>query len=394
MNRKKRKTLFEDSLDDVFLRPLKNNGGKLLNAPVQVENWFTICSSSKTMEYTKYFFEMRGNIIACKKEQDRKAIAYMDVLNSFMKKTEGTLIKGVLHYGIKFIKRRTYEELFHPDKEVVNHWFELLKRYCILTKFRCYFESIKVLGKGNFAKVFLVKRISDGKEFAVKVFNKSAIMQDPLEIKCLIYEIEMLRMINHYRVMRLYEMYEGENFIYCLVELYKGTDLLNAIVKKGSQPERKALTIVMQILEGLEYLHSKSIMHRDLKPENIIFKKSNDIDIGIVDLGFATLQEDYRKLFVRCGTPGYVAPEILNDMDYDCKTDVFSCGIIFYMILTGKIPFSGTSYKEIVQKNMRGKINFNFDDYKIKVSQPSKLTSYGPFTKNAKEKSNGETDKP
>lgn len=374
-------------MDDVFLRPLKKDKTGLLNSPVQLSSWFTICSSSKTMEYTKYFFEMHGNIIACKKEEGKKEIAYMDVLNSFMKKTEGTMINGVAHFGIKFIKRRTYEELFHPDKMVVNQWFESLKRFCILTKFRCYFESIKVLGKGNFAKVFLVKRIVDGKEFAVKVFNKSAIMQDPLEIKCLIYEIEMLRLINHYRVMRLYEMYEGENFIYCLVELYKGIDLLNAIVKKGSQPEQKALTIVMQILEGLDYLHSKSIMHRDLKPENIIFKKSNDIDIGIVDLGFATLEEDYRKLFVRCGTPGYVAPEILNDLDYDCKVDVFSCGIIFYMILTGKIPFSGSSYKEIVQKNMRGKINFNFSDLNINVSPASRLTSNGSFAEDAQKTS-------
>lgn len=192
--------------------------------------------------------------------------------------------------------------------------------------------------------------------------------------------------------MRLYEMYEGENFIYCLVELYKGTDLLNAIVKKGSQPERKALTIILQILEGLEYLHSKSIMHRDLKPENIIFKKSSDIDIGIVDLGFATLEEDYKKLFVRCGTPGYVAPEILNDMDYDCKVDVFSCGIIFYMILTGKIPFSGTSYKEIVQKNMRGKINFNFSELNIKISPPSKIISNGPITEDVEEIPRGKAE--
>lgn len=94
-----------------------------------------------------------------------------------------------------------------------------------------------------------------------------------------------------------------------------------------------------------------------MKPENIIFKNTSDINIGIVDLGFATLEKDYDKLFKRCGTPGYVAPEILNDKPYDCKTDVYSCGIIFYMILCGKIPFNGNSYKEIVYKNMKAEIN-------------------------------------
>lgn len=133
----------------------------------------------------------------------------------------------------------------------MNEWFEGLKRYCILTKFRLYFETIKVIGKGNFAKVFLVERKTDKKEFAVKVFSKSVIMNDEMEKKCLLYEIKMMREMSHNRVLRLHELYEGENFIYCLCELYRGADLLNSIIKKGSQPETKALTIIMQILEAL-----------------------------------------------------------------------------------------------------------------------------------------------
>lgn len=78
-----------------------------------------------------------------------------------------------------------------------------------------------------------------------------------------------------------------------------------------------------------------------------------------MDLGFATREADYDKLFKRCGTPGYVAPEILNDRPYDCKVDMFSCGVIFYILLTGKIPFNGVSYKEIVYKNMKAKIDFD-----------------------------------
>ena len=104
-------------------------------------------------------------------------------------------------------------------------------------------------------------------------------------------------------------------------------------------------------------MHRMKIIHWDLKPENIIFKNTSDINIGIVDLGFATKEKDYDKLFKRCGTPGYVAPEILNDLPYDCKADVYSCGIIFYMILCGKIPFNGNSYKEIVYKNMKAEID-------------------------------------
>lgn len=96
----------------------------------------------------------------------------------------------------------------------------------------------------------------------------------------------------------------------------------------------------------------------------------------MVDLGFATLEKDYRKLFTRCGTPGYVAPEVLNDKDYTCKADVFSAGIIFYIILTGHIPFYGNSYREIVMRNMKGDINFNFKKYKISVEEESKCLNW------------------
>ena len=96
---------------------------------------------------------------------------------------------------------------------MINEWYEVLKRYCILTKFRLYYETIKVIGKGNFAKVFLVERKSDKKQFAVKVFSKNVILNDESERKCLVYEIKMMRESNFYRVLKLHELFEGENFL-------------------------------------------------------------------------------------------------------------------------------------------------------------------------------------
>lgn len=102
-----------------------------------------------------------------------------------------------------------------------------------MTNFRDLFKTKKVIGKGNFAKVYLVERNSDQKEFAVKVFNKKEILSSDHERRCLIYEIEMMWKMNHFRVLRLLELYEGEKLIYCLCELYKGADLLKSIIKKG-----------------------------------------------------------------------------------------------------------------------------------------------------------------
>ena len=215
-------TLFEDEIDDVFLKSVSKES-RPRTVKKNLEGYFYILSSSQKPTYFKYYFELHDHYIFCKKESSGEEIAYMDINSSFMKITSDTKINGENHFGLKFIKKRAYEELFTTNEAIINEWFDFLKRFCILTKFRLYFETIKVIGKGNFAKVFLVERKSDLKQFAVKVFSKNVIMGDPLERKCLLYEIKMMRQMYHPRVLRLYELYEGENFIYCLCELYRGT---------------------------------------------------------------------------------------------------------------------------------------------------------------------------
>lgn len=324
-------TLFESELDEEFLQGFPRERRPVTRSHT-LSGYFNIYTN-REKRYYRHYFELHDHYIFCRANEDSPEMAYMDIQNAFLKITSGTVINGERNFGIKFIKKRSYEELLTTNEAMANEWFEALKRWCVLTKFRLHYETIKVLGKGNFAKVFLVERKADARRFAVKVFAKNLVMADESERRCLLYEIRMMREVNFYRVLKMIEIYEGENYVYCLCELYPGTDLLNAIIKRGSQPESKALAITWQILEALSYLHSKKIMHRDVKPENIMFKGTQEnIDIGMVDLGFATFEEDYRKLFVRCGTPGYVAPEILNDKDYDCKVDVFSAGVIFYMM--------------------------------------------------------------
>ncbi len=138
-------------------------------------------------------------------------------------------------------------------------------------------------------------------------------MKDLKEKNSLVNEIKIMRKVNHKRILKLVELYEGKNHIYFLMELCKGLNLLDHLIEKGYQPEKKALTITMQIVEGLNYLESLNIIHRDIKPDNILFQDNKNIDITLVDLGFATLKDEYEKLFSRCGTPGYIAPEILKN---------------------------------------------------------------------------------
>ena len=112
-------------------------------------------------------------------------------------------------------------------------------------------------------------------------------------------------------------------------------------------------------------------MHRDIKSENIIFENKNNLKIQIVDLGFSTYFHEYQNLFSRCGTPGYIAPEILRNKDYDEKVDIFSLGVIFYIILTARMPFNGKDVNDIIKKNRVGKVSYNFEAYGIEVSNES-----------------------
>ena len=142
-----------------------------------------------------------------------------------------------------------------------------------------------------------------------------------------------MRHLDHGQIIKLYEVYESSQHIYLVLELLNGGELFNKITKKTHYSEKEACTLMKKLLSALDYLHSKGIMHRDLKLENLILKEANnDVDVKIVDFGLATILSSNDWLFKRCGTPGYVAPEILADEKYDQKVDVFSAGVILYIL--------------------------------------------------------------
>lgn len=145
-------------------------------------------------------------------------------------------------------------------------------------------------------------------------------------------EINIMRRLNHKNIIKMYEVYEGEYHIYIVLELLKGGELFDRIVKKGSYSERDAIILITRLLQALEYIHSKGIMHRDIKPENLILKDENSFDLKLADFGLSEFQNKKENLFTRCGTPGYVAPEVLEDKKYNTKCDIFSAGVILYIL--------------------------------------------------------------
>ena len=158
-----------------------------------------------------------------------------------------------------------------------------------------------------------------------------------------ITEIDVLRMLDHPNVIGLTETYETSKYIHLLLPYLAGGELFEKIKAKSLYPESDARLVMRNFMSALQYLHSKNIVHRDLKPENLLLSSAkNNSDLKIADFGLATVFKG-EKLTLRCGSPGYVAPEVLQDKGYDCSSDMFSAGVIFYILLTGRALFKGAT---------------------------------------------------
>jgi serine/threonine protein kinase len=179
-------------------------------------------------------------------------------------------------------------------------------------------------------------------------------------------------LMDHPNIMPLEMLYEGSQFVYCLTPLYSGGCLLDAIIKAGNFSQFRSIVYLKQLLMAAAYMEAKDHMHRDIKPENVLLTEGGE-DVILVDFGFATKTEEYDQLFVRCGTPGYVAPEILQDVPYDPRVDVFSIGVILYVMLTGNVPFASEDPDELIDMNARCEVDFDLTKFGVYMTEDRNL---------------------
>lgn len=217
----------------------------------------------------------------------------------------------------------------------------------------------------------MIERASDKEKFAVKAFSKEYLKSQKNGKESLINEIQIMQDIDHPNVIDLVEVHESQNSLYVVMELLEGGEIFS--LSKGKLDNESTFSIVKNILLALVAMDELGIMHRDLKPDNIILKYKDvsipENTLKLVDFGLATYQNVEEYLFKRCGTPGFVAPEVINakkgvNVHYSTKCDVFSVGIIFFFMLTGKIPYDGKDFESVLENNKRAKINFNVKELK------------------------------
>eukprot|EP00922_Rhytidocystis_sp_ex-Travisia-forbesii_P065500 GHVS01097320.1.p1 GENE.GHVS01097320.1~~GHVS01097320.1.p1 ORF type:complete len:504 (-),score=61.19 GHVS01097320.1:558-2069(-) len=232
------------------------------------------------------------------------------------------------------------------------------------------YKGQKVLGKGSFGEVILCRDKITGQECAVKVISKRQVKQKT-DKDSLLREVQLLKELDHPNIMKLYEVFEDSGYYYLVGEVYTGGELFDAIINQKRFSEVDAARIVKQILSGITYMHKNKVVHRDLKPENLLLQcKEKNSNIRIIDFGLSSHFEASKKMKEKIGTAYYIAPEVLHGT-YDEKCDVWSTGVILYILLSGCPPFNGANESEILKKVEKGKYTFDMPQWK-KVSESVK----------------------
>ncbi|XP_045124344.1 calcium/calmodulin-dependent protein kinase type 1 isoform X3 [Portunus trituberculatus] len=214
-----------------------------------------------------------------------------------------------------------------------------------------------LLGTGAFSQVRLAEVKDDPSTVvAIKIIDKKALKgkEDSLE-----NEIKVLRRLRHPNIVQLMDTYEDAEHVYLVIELVTGGELFDRIVEKGSYTEKDAADLIRQVLEAVDYMHEQGVVHRDLKPENLLyFSQDEDSKIMISDFGLSKM-EDSGIMATACGTPGYVAPEVLAQKPYGKAVDVWSIGVIAYILLCGYPPFYDENDANLFAQILKGEFEFD-----------------------------------
>jgi len=218
------------------------------------------------------------------------------------------------------------------------------------------------IGRGAFSVVKKAVHKKSGEEVAIKFIEKKFV--DKQDLMLLAREIDIMKKVDHAHVLKLREVYETDDTIALVMELVTGGELFYKIVEKGNYSEKDAANIVAQMINGVDYLHGEGIAHRDLKPENLLCSGDGEdgykpFRVVIADFGLSKIFDSGEALETSCGTPDYVAPEVITaEGSYDKSVDMWSCGVITYVLLCGFSPFLSSTQTGLFEKIIKCEYDF------------------------------------
>ena len=315
------------------------NNTNLNNIKYKQISYFDVKKSQMPMTYTSSLIQNESYTKPLSKQKNSKNIE----LNTKNNNNSSILTPKDFHYYqqeslklINYIKKYGLEHnnISYPETDMN------------------YYKIGRNIGHGAFGKVNIALHVLSGHIVAIKSFNK---IKKSFPLNRIYYEIKLLKKLrNHKNIIKYFEHFETEKYFCIVMENISGGNLLNAINKMSKFSEPMARNIFKQLILTIKYLHNMSIVHRDIKPDNILLELDNTIKL--CDFGVSTQVKKGQLLTDSCGTPAFIAPEILKDKPYDpYMTDIWSSGVVLYIIISGFFPFRGSNETELRKNIISGK---------------------------------------
>ncbi|PRD33221.1 UNVERIFIED_CONTAM: Serine/threonine-protein kinase H1 [Trichonephila clavipes] len=222
------------------------------------------------------------------------------------------------------------------------------------SKITAKYDIKAVIGKGSYSRVLRVEHRISKQPYALKT------IEAPGGREAFEAELSVLRRLNHPNVIKLVEVFESDHKVYMVMELATGGSLLDRLETRGYLTDDDSRDVMQMVLNGVKYLHALGITHRDLKPDNLLYyHPGKDSKIMITDFSFASTRKPSGNPYMHtvCGTPQYIAPEIVTRKPYTCAVDMWAVGVITYIVLCGAFPFDADQDAQIFKLILRGKFN-------------------------------------
>ena len=297
-----------------------------------------------------YFKLVHKDLYFYKNKDDTKHKGMHNLSGLFLQKEKTVNFEGVNYYSFSVVYPTKTRIYYCKDEKEYNVWFEKLKIATGYTNLLDIYEVKNKLGSGKFGLVKLGIEKKTGQKVAIKIMKKSSMDSSDLEL--VRTEIEILKICQHPNIIRLYNVFENADYMYIIMEYCSGGDLFSFLENRNFRiPEKRASTIIHKMATAVYYMHSFGVAHRDLKPENVLMTSDDDDgDIRILDFGLSKILGPYEKCDEPYGTLTYCAPEIIVDEPYSKAVDLWSLGIMTYLMVSGKLPFNSEDENEIARQ--------------------------------------------
>ena len=300
-----------------------------------------------------YFRLICKDLYYYKSKEDNKHKGMHNLSGVYIRDDGEVIINDKKLYCFCIIFPSKERKYYLQDQKEYIYWVQAIRKVVHYSNLNDLYEMKSSLGKGKFGLVKLGIHKESGREVAIKIINKNLV--GPIDLQQVKSEIDILEIAKHPNMIKLYDVFENEKYIYIIMEYCAGGDLFSYLEKRDFKiKEKRAAEIIHKLCTAVYFLHQYGIVHRDLKPENILMTdKSDNADIRLLDFGLGKIIGPGEKCKEPFGTFSYVSPEILQEKPYDFKVDLFSIGIITYLLVAGFLPFDHeSSEKEIARQTI------------------------------------------